>query len=246
MYKLGFAFSFLLFCLFAVSCSTEGLEEVEPAEQQATDEGWVSLFDGETSAGWRAYGKEVFPEFGWEIVDGSIHCVGSGRGEEGHGGDIITEKRFRNFTLELEWKVAEGGNSGIFYLAQEKEDQPIWQNAPEMQVLDNERHADAKLGKDGNRQAGSLYDLIPAIPQSAKPAGQWNEVRIVVQDERVEHWLNGERVLRYRLGTPEFEGLVRGSKFAEYPDFGKYREGHIGLQDHGDDVWYRNIKIKEP
>jgi len=215
------------FCLGLVSCN----------------ESWVSLFDGSSSAGWRGYGLERFPEAGWEIADGMIHCIGSGRGEAGDGGDIITEQRFENFELKLEWKIAEGGNSGIFYLARET-DQPIWQNAPEMQVLDNERHPDANLGKAGNRQAGSLYDLIPANPQTAKPAGGWNQVRLVVQDWHVEHWQNGEKVLEYQLGSPEFETLVKESKFVDYPDFGKLREGHIGLQDHGDDVWYRNIMIK--
>jgi hypothetical protein len=228
MKSMIFASVLSLFCLGTVSCG----------------EGWVPLFDGTSSSGWRGYGSEGFPEVGWEIVDGMIHCIGSGRGEAGHGDDIITEKRFQNFELKLEWRVAEGGNSGIFYLAQEKE-QPIWQNAPEMQVLDNERHLDANLGKDGNRKAGSLFDLIPATPQTSKPAGEWNQVRILVQDGQVEHWLNGQQVLQYQLGAPEFDALLRESKFADYPDFCKFREGHIGLQYHGDDVWYRNIMIKD-
>ncbi len=218
-----------------------GLSEAEKAE------GWVMLFDGTTSEGWRGYKKDHFPE-GWEIVDGSLHMIGSGRGEAGSkdGGDIIYDKKFQNFTLRLEWKISEGGNSGIFYLGEEKLDY-IWKTAPEMQVLDNERHPDAKLGKDGNRMAGSLYDLIPAKPQNAKPAGEWNTVELTVFKGTVIHNQNGENVVEYHLWTPEWNELVAGSKFpALNPDWAEVpAEGYIGLQDHGDDVWFRNIKIKE-
>jgi len=209
------------------------------------DEGWELLFDGETNTGWRGYNKEAFPETGWEVVDGTIHCLSSGRGEAGGGGDIITEKKYKNFELKLEWKVAEGGNSGIFYLGQEKPEEPIWHTAPEMQVLDNERHPDATKGKDGNRQAGALYDLIPANPQTTNPAGEWNKVKIYVHNGLVEHWLNDKMVLEYHLWTPDFKKLIKESKFNVYSDFAESNEGHIGLQDHGDDVWYRNIKIRE-
>jgi hypothetical protein len=180
------------------------------------------------------------------VEDGTLHVVGSGRGEAGGGGDIITTQKYGNFELSLEWKVSEGGNSGIFYLAQEIEGEPIWKSSPEMQILDNERHADAKLGKDGNRQAGSLYDLIPAVPQNAKPAGEWNEVRIMVYKGTVVHYMNGEQVLEYHLWTDDWNTMVENSKFKDYEWFkNTATEGYIGLQDHGDDVWFRNIKIKE-
>jgi len=234
-------------CIAIVACSkNKGQKELlnKLTEEEKT-EGWVLLFDGKTTKGWRGYNKETFPQVGWEIVDGTLHCIASGRGEAGHGGDIITEKTYKNFILKLEWKIAPGGNSGIFYRAVEKPGRPIWQMAPEMQVLDNERHPDAKLGKNGNRQAGALYDLIPANPQTTKPAGEWNKVKIYVNEDHVEHWLNGKKVLEYNLWTPQWKEMVKNSKFAKYPDFGEYKEGHIGLQDHGDDVWYRNIKIKE-
>ena len=242
------ATSCLFACFAIISCTPKSVEQEElmnELTQQEIDEGWVLLFDGETSKGWRGYNKETFPEAGWEIVDGTIHCIGSGRGEAGLGGDIIAEKTYKNFELKLEWKISEAGNSGIFYMGKEKEDQPIWQTAPEMQVLDNERHPDATKGKEGNRQAGALYDLIPAVPQNAKPVGEWNKVKIYVNEGLVEHWQNGEMVLEYHLWTPDWEKMVKESKFAEYPDFGEYQEGHIGLQDHGNDVWFRNIKIKE-
>lgn len=211
------------------------------------EEGWISLFDGKTSNGWRGYKLDHFPS-GWQIVDGTLQCVGSGRGEAGsrEGGDIIYDKIFQNFTLSLEWKISKGGNSGIFYLGQEKLEN-IWKTAPEMQVLDNERHPDAKLGKDGNRQAGSLYDLIPAKPQNAKPVGEWNQIEITVNKGTVVHKMNGEIVVEYHLWTHDWNEMVADSKFPglneKWADVAN--KGYIGLQDHGDDVWYRNIKIKE-
>ena len=235
-------------CLAIIACTSQRSEPEamnNALTQQEIDEGWTLLFDGETSAGWRGYHKETFPETGWEIIDGTIHCLVSGRGEAGRGGDIITEKEYKNFELKLEWKIAEGGNSGIFYMGVEKPEQPIWQSAPEMQVLDNERHPDANKGKEGNRKAGSLYDLIPAKPQNANPAGQWNKVKIFIKDGLVEHWQNGEMVLEYHLWTMDWKKMVQESKFVKFPDFGEYAQGHIGLQDHGDDVWFRNIRIKE-
>lgn len=214
--------------------------------EEAKD-GWLLMFDGKTPDGWRGYKKDHFPA-GWEVTDGTIFCAGSGRGEAGakDGGDIIYDKKFQNFHLKLEWKISEGGNSGIFYLGEEELDF-IWKTAPEMQVLDNDKHPDAKLGKDGNRQAGSLYDLIPAKPQNARPVGEWNEVEIIVYKGTVVHKMNGETVVEYHLWTPEWNAMVAGSKFPSLnPDWADVAsEGYIGLQDHGDDVWFRNIKIKE-
>lgn len=213
------------------------------AEQE---EGYTLLFDGQTSNGWRGYNQSSFPEGGWTIEDGTIRCIGSGQGEAGGaGGDIIYDQQYENFTLRLEWKLAEGGNSGIFYLGQEVEGQPVWQTAPEMQILDNDRHPDAMLGENGNRQAGSLYDLIPADPQNTKPIGEWNQVEIIVYRGTVVHSQNGEVVLEYHLGTSEWDEMIAASKFSDYSGFGKFEPGYIALQDHGDDVWFRNIKIKE-
>lgn len=217
-------------------------------EKEKAD-GWILLFDGKTSNSWRGFKKDTFPK-DWEIVDGTLHMKGSGRGEAGsvEGGDIIYDKKFSNFDLKLQWKISEGGNSGIFYLGQElPQFEEIWRTAPEYQVLDNERHMDANLGKDGNRKSASLYDLIPAVPQNAKPAGEWNTAEIIVYKGTVVHKQNGETVLEYHLWTPEWNELVAGSKFPEYnEDWANIaQEGYIGLQDHGDDVWYRDIKIKE-
>jgi len=151
--------------IFFMSCGQQGANTLTQAE---IDEGWTLLFDGETADHWRGYNKESFPDKGWVVENGTLHVIGSGKGEAGGGGDIITKKIFKNFELSLEWMVSEGGNSGIFYLAQEKPDQPIWKSAPEMQILDNAKHPDAKLGVDGNRAAGALYDLIPAKPSKSK------------------------------------------------------------------------------
>jgi hypothetical protein len=210
-------------------------------------EGWVLLFDGKTTTGWRGYDKPAFPEKGWEAADGTLHVIGSSRGEAGGGGgDILFDKKYRNFELSLEWKVSEGGNSGIFYLAQEIPGEPVWKNAPEMQILDNERHPDAKLGVNGNRAAGSLYDLIPGNPRVVKPAGEWNQVKILVYKGTVVHFVNGVQVLEYHLWTDDWKKMVDASKFKDYPTFyNTAEEGYIVLQDHGDDVWFRNIKIKE-
>jgi hypothetical protein len=222
-----------------------GPNELTPEEKEA---GWKLLFDGETSQGWRSVNKETFPE-GWEIVDGTLHCIGSGRGEAGSekGGDILYDQQFSNFHLKIDWKIGEGGNSGIFYLGKEVEDWPIWKTAPEFQVLDNDKHPDALLGENGNRKAASLYDLIPADPQNTKPAGEWNSAEILVYDGTVIHRQNGETVVEYHLWTDDWKELVKDSKFPELnPDWADVaKEGYIALQDHGDDVWFKNIKIRE-
>ncbi|HJZ41687.1 MAG TPA: DUF1080 domain-containing protein [Bacteroidales bacterium] len=213
------------------------------AQEQA--EGWILMFDGKTFTGWRGYSLPAFPDSGWAVDSGAIRCIGSGMGEAGgKGGDIIYDRKFKDFRLKLEWKISSGGNSGIFYLGQEIPEEPVWKSAPEMQVLDNVNHPDALLGKDGNRMAGSLYDLIPAGPQNAKPVGEWNQVEILIYQGTVVHFQNGEKVLEYHIGTPDWDKMIKESKFKDFPEFGKYLEGYIALQDHGNDVWYRNIKIK--
>ena len=247
--------AFLILCfaipgLILTSCKPKAAKEVGPNQltQAEIDDGWVLLFDGKTFNGWRGYDKPSFPDSGWVIDDDAMHCIETGMGEAGGpGGDIIYDKKFKNFKLKMDWKISEGGNSGIFYLAQEIPGWKIWKTAPEMQVLDNLNHPDAEMGKEGNRKAGSLYDLIPADPQNAKPVGEWNSIEIMVWDGTVVHKMNGETVLEYHLWTPDWDKLIVDSKFPELnPDWANVaKEGYIGLQDHGDAVWYRNIKIKE-
>ncbi|HEX2968956.1 MAG TPA: DUF1080 domain-containing protein [Bacteroidales bacterium] len=242
--------------IFAYSCGPQGEKKENNQNGKDTvttavmtenkaDEGYVSIFDGKTTTGWRGYSKPDFPA-GWEVVDGTLHCIGSGTGEAGSGGDIIYDKKFSNFELKLEWKISQGGNSGIFILGQEIPDHPLWHSAPEMQILDNERHPDAKLGVNGNRMAGSLYDILPAKPQNAKPAGEWNEVKILVYQGTVVFTQNGANVVEFHLWTDEWKNMVANSKFKDYEWFmNPAKEGYIGLQDHGNDVWFRNIKVKE-
>jgi len=236
---------------------------VDLASCPVDKDGYYVIFDGKTLNGWRGYGKTYAPER-WTVEDGAIKFSGSGTGEgqTKEGGDLIFSHKFKNFELLLEWKVSKGGNSGIFYLAQEvtteKDGQtqyePIYISAPEYQVLDNANHPDAKLGVDGNRQSASLYDMIPAKPQNQKPFGEWNEAKIMVYKGTVVHGQNGENVVEYHLWTPQWTEMLQASKFSQekWPLAfellnncgGENHEGYIGLQDHGDDVWYRNIRVK--
>ena len=222
------------------------------------------IFDGTSTNGWRGYGKDALPSR-WSIEDGCLKFSGTGTGEgqTGEGGDVIFAHKFRNFELELEWKVSKGGNSGIFYLAQEvttkNEDgteryEPIYISAPEYQVLDNANHPDAKLGVDGNRQSASLYDMIPAKPQNQNPFGEWNKARIMVYKGTVVHGQNDANVVEYHLWTQQWTDMLQASKFSQekWPLAfellnncgGENHEGYIGFQDHGDDVWFRNVRVK--
>lgn len=211
-------------------------------------EGWILMFDGETTTGWREYDNEAFPDTGWHIADGLLACENSGNGEAGFGGDIIFDKQFTNFHLKVEWMIEEGGNSGIFYLAREISGKNIWYTAPEYQILDNfGNHIDNTLGKDGNRRAGSLYDLIPPDPQNAKGPMEWNSAEIISYEGTIAYKMNGETTLEFHLWTDEWKAMIAESKFPDFnPDFADVsKTGYIGLQDHGHAVWFRNIKIRE-
>jgi len=160
------------------------------------EDGWKLIFDGKSFDGWRGYNDKTFPDSGWVIEDKAIKCLGSGHGEAGGaGGDIIYDQKFKDFRLQFDWKISKGGNSGVFYLAKEIPDEPIWKSSPEFQILDNANHPDANLGENGNRQAASLYDLIPADPQNSKPYGEWNHGEIMVYQGTVVHRQNGKKVL---------------------------------------------------
>lgn len=238
--------------------------QVDLASLPQDKDGYYVLFNGENLDGWRAYGKDTVTSR-WTVEDGTIRFAGSGTGEgqTGQGGDLIFAHQFKNFELEMEWKVSKGGNSGIFYLAQEimgkdKEGndrwEPIYISCPEYQVLDNANHPDAKLGVNGNRQSASLYDMIPADPQNQNPFGEWNKCKILVYEGTVVHYQNDVKVLEYHLWTPQWTDMLQASKFSQkaWPLAfellnncgGENHQGYIGMQDHGDDVWYRNIRVK--
>ena len=209
--------------------AAQALNTLTPAEREA---GWRLLFDGRTMAGWRGFKQTSVPA-GWKVIGGAITRTAE-------GGDIITTREFANFELTLDWNISEGGNSGIFYRASEDDDAIYW-TAPEMQVLDDARHVD---GRSRLTSAGANYGLHEAPPGIVKPAGQWNQARLIVNGRHVEHWLNGVRLLQYELLSPDWEMRVHGSKFAPHVHYGRNTEGYIGLQDHGDRVAYRNIKIR--
>ncbi len=211
------------------------------SDQEIAD-GWELLFDGESMDQWRVYNQEGIPA-GWVVEDGAMVFDPEQRNDQ-YGLDIITKETYGDFELKLEWWLSEGGNSGIFYHVIEQEDKALYWSGPEMQILDNENHPDADQGVDGNRKAGSLYDLIPAVPQNAKPFGEWNSVKIVAKGDVIEHYQNGEMVLSFDRSTEEWKNLVAGSKFAPHSEFGTAAEGHIALQDHGDLVKFRNLKIR--
>ena len=201
------------------------------AEEQAA--GWKLLFDGRTLQGWRGYGKPGAPVAGWEVADGAITRAGS-------GGDIVTTDAYRDFDLALEWKVPQGGNSGVLYRVLESAD-PIYYSGPEMQVLDDAHHAD---GRNPLTSAGAAYGLYAPPKGVVKPAGEWNQARLTVRGSQVEHWLNGQKVVSYELGSADWKAKVAASKFNEWKAYGTGKEGLIGLQDHGDRVQFRSIKLR--
>lgn len=212
------------FATALAACTTSKKEQ--PSE-------WRSLFDGKTTNGWRNFGKSTISP-AWQVIDGSLVRADTA------AGDIITQDKFKNFELELDWRVQPKGNSGIFYRATEEAD-TIWKAAPEMQVLDDAGHEN---GKDPMTSAGSNYGLYPAPRGVVHAANEWNHARIIVNGNHVEHWLNGTKMVEYELGSPDWKERVAKSKFHEYPLYGTATEGHIGLQDHGDHVEFRNIRIR--
>jgi hypothetical protein len=206
------------------------------------------LWDGQTTKGWRGAYKQTFPEKGWEMKDGILNVVKSTGGESQNGGDIVTTEEYGAFDLQFEFKLTEGANSGVKYFVTESEGNKGSAIGLEYQILDDEKHPDAKQGVVGNRTLASLYDLIPSlkIKRGLHKIGEWNNGRVIVYpDNRVEHWLNGYKVVEYQRGTPIYQALVARSKYAEWPNFGMAPKGRILLQDHGDQVFFRSIKIKD-
>jgi hypothetical protein len=218
--------------------------------KQEQREGWKLLFDGKTTAGWRGAYKDSFPAKGWSVSEGTLSVQKTDGSESQNFGDIVTTGEYSQFDLRFDFKLSEGANSGVKYFVAEHVPKPAGSAfGLEFQVLDDARHPDAKKGRDGNRTVGSLYDLMTAQNKQVNPIGQWNSGRVLVQGSHVEHWLNGRKVIEYERGSEAFRGLVAQSKYAapEYNANGRFGEapkGHILLQDHGDYVAFRNIKIK--
>ncbi len=244
--------------VLALGCSSGDSPDAEGAAPNALTaaeeaDGWTLLFDGESFEGWTGLGRDTIPPGHWQIEDGTIRKVESGEvptapdGQPLEGGDIMTEEAYRNFELKLEWRASKGGNSGIKYNVSDSlsvAHDPVHAALGfEYQLLDDQRHPDSE---EPSHRAAALYDLIPAGEAKAlRPVGEWNQARLVFDGPRGEHWLNGEKVLEYDLTSARFDSLFAASKYADIEGFRTRRAGHIVLQDHGNDFWFRNIKIRE-
>ena len=229
--------------LFIAGCAPAGNAvpvggSIAPSATQLTEEqraaGWRSLFDGTSTAAWRGYHEQAFPA-GWHIVDGVLTKTGSVH-------DIISRDQFGNFELTLDWKISPGGNSGVFYRGTEEYEAIYW-TAPEYQLLDDAGHPD---GKSRLTAAGSAFGLYPSPAGVVKPADQWNSTRIIVNGNNVQHWMNGQKLLEYDLGSPDWEAKVKASKFKDWPHYGLASRGHVGIQgDHDGTLSIRNVRIRE-
>jgi hypothetical protein len=237
--------SILCLAVLTAGCATtaaapEGNKAATPPTA-AMPPAWRTLFDGQTPQGWRAFKGTAFPDKGWSIADGTL------RSDKGADVDIVTDQDYADFEFTLEFRLTDGGNSGIKYLVDESlVKRGTHGLAFEYQIIDDDKHPDAKMGKPGTRTCGALYDLIaPAAGKKVNPPGQWNEVRLLVDGGHVEHWLNGVKVLEFQRGSPEIQALIADSKYKSIPNFGQPARGHVLIQAHGDEVAFRNIRIRE-
>ncbi|PCI45116.1 MAG: hypothetical protein COB49_10400 [Alphaproteobacteria bacterium] len=201
--------------------------------QKEIKEGWQLLFDGKTLNGWRKFHGEAATS-PWKIEDGALMLEAKG------GGDIITEHKYGSFILELDWKISPGGNSGIFYRVVEENQKEIWWSGPEYQILDNDNQSYSPLATE---KSASLFALYAASEDHTRPVGQFNKTRLVIKGQKVRHWLNGYLVAEYEINSEDWNDRIAKSKFSVFSKFGTEKRGHIGLQDHGHQVWFRNIKI---
>ena len=227
------------------SVDSTQLEVHNTLTDEEIQQGWMLLFDGVSTEQWRGYNQDSFPERGWTVRNGELVVQKSGTEEEGYGGDIITREQYQDFVFSFDFMLTDSANSGILYLVQEVDDTPIWHNAPEYQILDNPTYTNM-LGADWmpTHRTAENYDLHAAEEDHCKPPGEWNTGMIRKSGTHVQHWLNGHLMIEYHLRSPEWNALVANSKFNEYPDYGQANVGHIGIQDHGHEVRFRNLKIR--
>ena len=232
--------------LFLLSCNASDTNEPSAKKDPASENTeWEYLFDGVSTRGWHTYGQDTIGK-AWKVEDSSLHLVASAKDgwQTKWGGDIVTDNEYENFHLMLEWKISEGGNSGIVFYAHEDTSQYkyAWESGPEMQVCDNEKNEDGKVYK---ARAGEIYDLIAISKNVIKPAGEWNHVEIIANKSKLDFTINGEHVLSTTMWDDNWKKLMIGTKYEKMPGFGTYKKGRIALQDHAADVWFRNIKIKK-
>lgn len=224
-----------------LSCHTQNKTTMQSSENNtASEPGWVSLFDGKSTSGWHTYNKTGVGS-AWKAEDGVLHLDAASKKAGAQGGDIVSDEEYENFHLKLDWKLAPNGNSGvIFYTKEDPKYSAMWHTGPEMQILDNNGHPDAKINK---HHAGDLYDLISS-KEAVKPVGEWNTAEIVSNKGKLDFYLNGQHTVSTTMWDDAWFQMIAGSKFKDMPEFGRLKKGRIGLQDHGDDVWFRNIVIK--
>ncbi|GAA0526322.1 3-keto-disaccharide hydrolase [Chitinophaga japonensis] len=226
--------------LITTSVATaQQVNKLTPKEEKA---GWKLLFDGKTTNGWHTYLQDnVSPA--WKVVDGALELDPEAKKSGAHGGDLVTDGEYENYELALQWKISEGGNSGIIFgVHEDPKFKQTYLTGPEMQVLDDAKHPDGKITK---HNSGDLYDMKKSAKNAVKPVGEWNQVKIRKKDGLLTFWLNGVQTVSVMMGSDEWKQLLANSKFKTWEGFGVYSKGHIALQDHGNKVWYRDIKIRE-
>ncbi|SFD19527.1 protein of unknown function [Chitinophaga sp. CF118] len=227
----------LALSLISLTTAAQQINTLTAKEKKA---GWKLLFDGTDKAGWHTYLKSEATA-SWQVQDGALTTDEAAKKNGAEGGDLVTNDEYENYELSLEWKISEGGNSGIiFSVHEDPKFGATYLTGPEMQVLDDAKHPDGKITK---HNSGDLYDLKKAVSNAAKPVGEWNKVRILKKDGHLTFWLNGTKTVETTIGSAEWKEMLANSKFKNWKGFGEYAKGHIALQDHGDQVWYRDIKI---
>ena len=231
--------SLLYFVMSGTNINTSNMAKNNNSNQSGKNDDWKNLFDGKTTKGWHTYGKSAVNER-WKIADGALYIDNTVK----EGGDIVTDKEYENYDLKLEWKISKNGNSGIIINIHEDAAKynETYKTGPEIQVLDNDGHPDGKILK---HRAGDLYDLIKSSSEPVKGPGEWNAVEIICNKDNLQIFMNGTNVVTTTMWDDNWKQLIAGSKFKDMPDFGTFKKGKIALQDHGNAVWYRNIKIKQ-
>ena len=244
LYLAGFAFV-INACNSPKNTTMNTLTEANILSTEETNNGWQLLFDGKSTNGWHKYGNQTIGK-AWKVADGNLYLDAASKKDwqTAEGGDIVTAEEFENFHLKLDWKISPNGNSGIIFFVHEDSTKfkNTYNTGPEMQVLDNNGHPDAKIIK---HRAGDLYDLISVSKETVKPVGEWNTAEIKSDNGDLRFFLNGEQVVNTTMWNDAWRTMIAGSKFKSMPGFGTYKKGKIALQDHGDNVWYRNIKIRK-